>query len=368
MNTKTVTFLFLLLALGLVLFAYGALNRGTAEGVVRATERYVGSGHADRTARAFTYWNDNDPPLIPALCARCHGTPGFLAYLGEDDLHAGLVNRGAPAGTPVTCLACHNPTAHRLAEVDFTSTVRFPPVGSEAVCLACHQTRESTLSILVTLRGRADDTVAPGLSFISPHYNFAASTQLGAVAASGYEYPDRQYAGYFRHAASAETCTDCHNPHGLAVTPQKCAVCHLNVVGRDHFRAIRTQRADYDGDGDAAEGIYGEIGTLQAQLLGAIQAYAHRVTGTPIAWADQFPYFCVDADANGVADAAECTPGNRYNAWTPRLLKAAYNYQFAAKDPGGYVHNARYVIQLLHDSLADLTPQAGLPDPKLSRP
>ncbi|MCP5116157.1 MAG: polyheme membrane-associated cytochrome C, partial [bacterium] len=45
---------------------------------------------------------------------------------------------------------------------------------------------------------------------------------------------------------------------------------------------------------------------------------------------------------------------NRYATWTPRLLQAAYNYQYATKDPGGYAHNGAYVLQLLYDSLADI--------------
>ncbi len=46
--------------------------------------------------------------------------------------------------------------------------------------------------------------------------------------------------------------------------------------------------------------------------------------------------------------------GNRYNAWTARLLKAAYNYQVSQKDPGGFAHGGKYIIQLLYDSIADL--------------
>ena len=200
----------------------------------------------------------------------------------------------------------------------------------------------------------ADDAVSRALSFINPHYNFAASTQLGTVARSGYEYADREYAGYFAHAAGAETCVDCHNPHSLTVEPKKCAACHTNVVGQGDFRAIRTQRADYDGDGDTMEGIYEEIASLQALMLKAIQEYARRVVNKPIAYADRFPYFFVDTNGNSIADTGEIQFGNRYDAWTPRLLKAAYNYQFVKKDAGGYVHNPRYVIQLLHDSLMDL--------------
>ena len=40
---------------------------------------------------------------------------------------------------------------------------------------------------------------------------------------------------------------------------------------------------------------------------------------------------------------------NRYRSWTPRLLKAAYNYQVVSKDPGAYTHNPTYALQLLHD-------------------
>ncbi len=45
---------------------------------------------------------------------------------------------------------------------------------------------------------------------------------------------------------------------------------------------------------------------------------------------------------------------NRYQSWTPRLLKAAYNYQFGAKEPGIHAHNPRYARQILIDSLDDL--------------
>ncbi|HSK87827.1 MAG TPA: hypothetical protein VK880_05690, partial [Anaerolineales bacterium] len=43
-----------------------------------------------------------------------------------------------------------------------------------------------------------------------------------------------------------------------------------------------------------------------------------------------------------------------YTAWTPRLLKAGYNYQYYQKDPGAFVHNPRFVAQFLIDSIEDL--------------
>ncbi|UCC54445.1 MAG: hypothetical protein JSV68_10850, partial [Anaerolineaceae bacterium] len=30
------------------------------------------SAHADAESRSFTRWNDEDPPEIPANCAKCH--------------------------------------------------------------------------------------------------------------------------------------------------------------------------------------------------------------------------------------------------------------------------------------------------------
>ena len=50
----------------------------------------------------------------------------------------------------------------------------------------------------------------------------------------------------------------------------------------------------------------------------------------------------------------EANYGNKYASWTPRLLKAAYNYQVTLKDLGGYAHGGKYMIQLLFDSTADL--------------
>ena len=44
----------------------------------------------------------------------------------------------------------------------------------------------------------------------------------------------------------------------------------------------------------------------------------------------------------------------RFASFTPRLLRATYNYQYVQKDPGVFVHNPKYVFQFLIDSIADL--------------
>ena len=67
-----------------------------------------------------------------------------------------------------------------------------------------------------------------------------------------------------------------------------------------------------------------------------------------------YPYFFIDSNANGQADEDEVNSDNRFTAWTPRLLRAAYNYQYASKDPGQFAHNGKYILQVLYDSIEDL--------------
>ncbi len=74
--------------------------------------------------------------------------------------------------------------------------------------------------------------------------------------------------------------------------------------------------------------------------------------GTPIVYDPAaYPYFFVDKDEDGKGDVDDKGAGVRYNAWTPNLLRAAYNLQYSYKDPGAFTHNPKYVIQFLYDSL-----------------
>lgn len=369
MSSKNFTFLLFLISLVPILIGVDGLSSSLfGDNVYQATDAYTLSGHADKESVSFTHWDDDDPPVIPANCAKCHSTAGFLDFLGENGSPFGTVDQDVNIGEVITCNACHNPSAHNLSQVPFHSGVEMQPISSEAICLACHQSRQSTPGIQEALAGLDEDQVSTNLSFINPHYNFAASSQFGAAAHSGHEYPSLEYAGFFFHAVNASACTDCHNAHSLQVDPQKCAICHVNVVDKEDFRAIRMQTIDFDGNSDVAEGIYYEISALTSRLLKALQEYAREISGTHIVYADRFPYFFVDANQDGSANPEETNFSNRYTAWTPRMLRAAYNYQFAKKDGGGYVHNPRYMIQLLHDSLVDLDSHINQEDIDLPRP
>src|SRR4030042_830485 len=88
----------------------------------------------------------------------------------------------------------------------------------------------------------------------------------------------------------------------------------------------------------------------------AVQSYGKEVAGAPVAYDPAaYPYFLNDTNDNGTVDAEEASAESAgYASWTGRLLKAAYNYQLSVKDPGAFAHNAKYIIELLYDSTADL--------------
>ena len=58
-----------------------------------------------------------------------------------------------------------------------------------------------------------------------------------------------------------------------------------------------------------------------------------------------YPYFFVDKDGDGAVSEGEAAYPNRYQSWTPRLVKAAYNYQLVAKEPAIFAHNPHYALQ-----------------------
>jgi hypothetical protein len=329
-------------------------------------EAWEGSPHADATAEAFTHWDEDG--VIEADCAKCHSTPGFHDFLGEDGTDAGSVENDAALGTVIECQACHNASAIALDAVTFPSGVEMTGFGSEARCMQCHQGRSAadTVDTAIVDAAVADmDTPDEDLSFVNIHYAAAGATWHGGLVRGGYQYADQAYDTRFEHTPGHRVCFDCHDQHSLAVRVEQCAECHVDVAGVEDTHDIRmasSMAQDYDGDGDVTEGLYHEIQTLRETLLDLIVAYPVDLGQDPICYDDHaYPYFFIDTDGSGECETAEADYGNQYASWTGRLLQACYNYQYAGKDPGGFAHNGKYVIQLLSDSIADLNEVVGQP-------
>jgi hypothetical protein len=166
------------------------------------------------------------------------------------------------------------------------------------LCITCHQGRSSGASVEAAVAGLDPDKVSSSLRFMNIHYLPAGVTIFGTEANGAYEYPGRDY------------------------------------------------------DGNIFESLADEIDGLRETLYYYIQNYVLNSVGTPIIYnAHRYPYFFVDDNRNFKVDDGETT---RHNAFTPRLLKAVYNYQYVMKDPGAYAHNGKYVVQVLQNTLRDL--------------
>ncbi len=322
---------------------------------------WQGSGHNDVAGEPFRHWDDaaENPDGVPTTCAKCHSSAGYQDFLGLDGSEAGKVDAAVPAAEAqgIQCVACHNAGTISKTTVVFPSGVEIK-AGDDVRCMECHQGRESKVSVdgLIAKFGEnVDPDAVPApvkddqgkdvvLGFRNVHYYAAAATLYGGMTHGGYEYDGMGYDSKNTHVEGYDSCTGCHNPHTLEVKVEQCATCHEGVASVDDLKNIRmvSSTPDYDGDGNAEEGMYYEIEGLQEALMAEITKYAAGTAGAEIKYdAATYPYF-MGAD------------GKAYPNWTPRLLKAAYNYQVSLKDPGAYAHGNKYIVQLLFDSITDL--------------
>jgi hypothetical protein len=339
------------------------------ESVAAISEKWAASGHADADAAAFTHWDEDEPPIIPDRCAKCHSANGYLDYLGEDGSEAQSVDQSHPIGSVVSCVVCHNPSTNVKDAAFFPSGANIEGLGQSANCAECHQGTRSGLAVENAIVDLPEDEVNEDLGFINVHYKVGGATRYGSEVAVGYEYPGLTYVGFYEHVEDYQLCTDCHDAHSLVITPSDCAACHPTVSDLSDLRDVRMDDTpDFDGDGDTNEGIYFELTAIHGMLYDAIQAYATETAGQPILYASQFPYWFIDTNGNGEADEDEVNFGNQYDSWTPRLVKATYNYHLVVEDPGGFMHNARYLIQLMYDTMDDLSNAVPVDMAQLRRP
>ncbi len=211
--------------------------------------------------------------------------------------------------------------------------------------------RESTTSVNAALKGKDADTVDAKISFKNIHYLAAGATLFGGDVMGAYQYADQQYVGQ-NTEHPLNKCKDCHDVHALEPKLEACAGCHGDSKPEDI--RFNTDTTDWDGDGNVTEGVSGEIQTLSEALYTQMQAYAAKNSVGLVYDAAAYPYFFVDKDGDGKADTGDNGPVAYNGNWTPRLLEAAFNYQYSQKDPGAFVHTPKYVIQFLYDSIKDL--------------
>ena len=345
-----------------------------AEPIQEVTTKYWNSGHADAESVAFTHWNEDDPAEVPVACARCHSSSGFRDLIGADGSEAGKVDMAGQINDPINCTACHNDAAHALDSVTFPSGKEVTGTGENSACMSCHGAMSAGTSVEAATAGKEADTPIPDSSLINPHYFHAAAVHAGAEAGVGYQYEGKTYVGTFQHADTVNSCTECHDPHSLHTREipnsdaSLCSTCHANVSGFADYRTVNMSKVDYDGDG-TVEPVYDEIEGVKVILADALNKYSLATTETGFGFKlDSYPYGFIDTNKDGMIDESEGIFPNKYATFTPRMLKASFNYMFVQKEPAAYLHNAKYVLQLMFDSIEDLSSVSGVTTQGLTRP
>jgi hypothetical protein len=311
-------------------------------------------GHFAASGEPWRHWDEEGE--VSASCSKCHsaeGLPTFITTGGD--------TYPQPVASGLNCASCHDDlatyTRYVSEEVEFPSGVVVSFADTEAnLCMNCHQGRESKASVdaAISRAGVDDDETSESLSFRNPHYFAAGATLWGTEVQGAYEFDGQSYNGRFTHVPGFQTCIECHDTHQLRPKVESCGTCH-GITSEEQLREIRMTNIDYDGDGDTSTGIAVEVTNVNQAILDAIYLYAAEVSGVPIVFdSHAYPYWFVDTNGDGVADPDEANYGNQFNAWTPRLLRAAYNYTWALKDPGSYAHNGLYMLQVLYDTLDDI--------------
>jgi hypothetical protein len=314
-------------------------------------------------------WTDRNWRLSSnAACQRCHTATGFRNIANSQDTYNPSGNFFTATGNQAEvlyCWACHTDNAGgtRRAKTGGVNGVIFnsgdvATLGDASdLCMLCHQGRESGVSVQKAVDAR--DTH----DFINIHYFPTAAVMFGSAVNGGYEYSGKTYAGkntFAGHAGERDTCIKCHMrlaetstaDHNFLPELEDCSTCHVGITKFEDIRIFGG--SNYDGD-SASEGLRGEIETLETSLIARIQTYATATIGNSIVYDGvAYPYFFYDIDGDGVTDSNEKGFGNRYRKFDDKLLKAAYNYQVSRKEPCGYLHNHRYIVQLLIDSIEDL--------------
>ncbi|MGQ9630542.1 MAG: hypothetical protein ACUVXI_09545 [bacterium] len=290
-----------------------------------------------------------------AGCQRCHTNEGFIEYVstGKVDPEAYVEYPSQPG-----CFTCHSP--HETGDLSLRTTAAVTLAngktfdrGEGNLCANCHQARVNATEAVKAMP--ADK--------ISPYWGAHHGPQADMIAGTNaYEFPGKSYSSSAHSMVVEDGCVDCHmslpkGRYGLSpdvgghsfnikgevhevetLNASGCIACHKDikqVAGKDIFDKMAD--ADYDNDGT--------VEPLQAEVGGLLEKFVND-KGTGYLQKLTPPMYKADGSWN-VAKTGERSKEE---------VAALYNYKFVLEDRSKGVHNAKYAIQILYDSLKALDP------------
>jgi hypothetical protein len=324
-------------------FPKGCLNCHGSETkypVKGVRSQYLTSGH--KTLGDASYSNGEG-------CQRCHTHEGFVEYArtGKADPKKVIANP-----SEIGCFTCHAPhergdfSLRKANKVTLANGVEFD-MGKGNLCANCHQARVTPKD---EVRARAI-TAAPWGAHHGPHADMVLGT-------NAYEFPGKKYSKSPHALLPNASCVTCHmtqpaeryalapsvGGHSMRLEGEVHEVpkivvagcltagCHAEmkqVAGKPFFD--KKASADYDGDG--------RIETVQEEVQGLLEKLNNK-QGTGLFQTMRDPYY----DAKGVFIV------NKVER-PIEVVAALYDYKFVLEDGSKGIHNTKYAVQLLMDSI-----------------
>ncbi len=303
-------------------------------------------------------------------CAGCHTTEGFIQRAKANfPAQPWTVVTTQKDPSPPGCFACHSPhsRANFTRRTEAALTLWSPMdgvadqtinLGKGNICLSCHQPRAG-FSPKMPKTPAATDTLTITSSRWFPHYGVQGLMFKGVGFGGGFEFSGKTYA---------------NSPHpGLTVIQQEgCITCHMapsnagSGIGGGHTMNVNYLNTSgipaWNTNGCLTSGCHSTMASVDdyvstsSLLTGGVGARKFVLAYTDTLKALLVSKKYLDATGglvmgrNGTSTASSSNP-----AKIPSIKAGAlYNYFFIKNDRSGGIHNSRYAIQLLLDSIEEL--------------
>jgi hypothetical protein len=311
--------------------------------VAGAVESYKYSGHAlgwDRHAPNSWYANGNG-------CQQCHTNEGFIEYVNTGAVE-GYVDYPSQPG----CFSCHDP--HNTGDFSLRTTTAVMlnsgnkyDAGDGNLCANCHQARRE-----VSTQVKAGTISA----YFGSHHGPEADMFLGV---NGFEMPGKSYGNSAHTYVIQDSCVDCHlarpegryslspsvgghsfyakgEVHGATkINAAACSSCHDGIGQDGEF--FDYAKSDYDADGT--------VEAVQAEVEGLLHLIVNS-NGTGVLQKTNPPAYNADGSWNR-------TRGLEFPI---EVSAAVWNYKYVEEDRSLGIHNTKYTVQLLMDTIEYFDP------------
>ncbi len=277
-------------------------------------------------------------------CQICHTSEGFVEFV-----KTGKVGEDVAYPSQPGCFSCHDPhntgdfSLRTKAPVTIAAGVVFDK-GTGNLCANCHQSR----------RAVATQVKAGTLSsHFGAHHGPEADLFLGV---NGAELPGKRYGSSVHTFEVKDSCVECHMalpvgsryssspaigghsfyPIGevheaTKINASACVNCHEDVGLEGEFFNIKA-KADYDGNG--------KVESAQAEVEGLLHLIVNS-NGTGVLQTSSPNAYKADGSWNS-------TKGLEFSEG---IIGAVWNYKFIEEDRSLGIHNTRYAVQLLMDTI-----------------